>query len=810
MSLIDKKKVSYNAEKNRKINAIKNNELNKECFDCGACYPEYISLNNGVFICKDCLRFHNKFPKEISNIVKNHLPSLNSKELEIMYIGGNQKLLEFINYDYPQLQKFKTNILYQTKAMQYYRHNLKYLVYGGPKPIKPNEKINAYELVDINECMTKNEKINLKSKNKIYKINLNNKKPKDMKRYKTIKNFENRDAKSDKRERKNNHKIQQKKEIRNKSLSHTENNDNIKRHKSFYKEMNKLFGESYEKESGKLDSVIDSNYDDSSVHSSVYRKHNMRKKNIGVKINSEGNNKISKFIPNTDGNNNTSNNINIKEFPIGHIYNNNYFTLSATKNIFMYAPNKDSIIYKHRKINTNNNYNNNKSNLNPLIKEVKEDINPLIKEVKEIYYKPKISHFINTSRRSKNKEDNLYISLQENNNNNKLDLINENDNNINNNKRQNKYNYNIKTLNTNTIKNMISTKTDKTEMNENLKNKNKNFTKDFSDYIKCEDDRNKNKNINRSNLGVNYINNKRNNEPYNCKTINIKKKEITLNDNKKERKENNFIIYRNDKKENKVILDYKTDKNKKLDTITKSSNDNNNLNNEIECNSEDIKNKTFFNNFNMKNLKKRIFNKMNINANDNVTVNKTEKNNTNPIRIEEGEEGEEEVEVCNNTYKKNNKEEIKNNINKINNVKRIEKRNIISTNTSSELRRSSNERRRNYNNNKIEEKKDEIKSNINNNKNIQKNENKERNNNKDTNNKKEVILITEKGGLDKKREYNRHKSDNFREIQNKNKLQNYQKTETSSSLNENINILERQPKFSIRNKYKMKKLNEAI
>ena len=107
-------------------------------------------------------------------------------------------------------------------------------------------------------------------------------------------------------------------------------------------------------------------------------------------------------------------------------------------------------------------------------------------------------------------------------------------------------------------------------------------------------------------------------------------------------------------------------------------------------------------------------------------------------------------------------------------------------------------------------KKDEIKSNINNNKNIQKNENKERNNNKDTNNKKEVILITEKGGLDKKREYNRHKSDNFREIQNKNKLQNYQKTETSSSLNENINILERQPKFSIRNKYKMKKLNEAI
>ena len=149
--MIDRKKVSYNAERNRKINAIKNNELNKECFDCGSCYPDYISLNNGIFICKDSLSLHNKFPKEISNTIKNNLPSLNTKELEIMYLGGNQKLMEFINYDYPQLQKFKTSILYQTKAMQYYRNNLKYMVYGGPKPIKPSEKINAYELVDMHE-----------------------------------------------------------------------------------------------------------------------------------------------------------------------------------------------------------------------------------------------------------------------------------------------------------------------------------------------------------------------------------------------------------------------------------------------------------------------------------------------------------------------------------------------------------------------------------------------------------------------------------------------------------------------------------
>ena len=171
MSLNDKKNFSLNAEKRRKIKEIKDDELNKQCFDCGACYPEYISINNGVFICKNCLNHHNKFSKQISTTLKNNLSSLNSKELEFMYLGGNQRLLSFINYDYPQLQKYKINILYQTKAMQYYRNNLYYMVYGGPKPIKPNENINAYELVNSNDLVMKSEKI---KNNKIKKININN------------------------------------------------------------------------------------------------------------------------------------------------------------------------------------------------------------------------------------------------------------------------------------------------------------------------------------------------------------------------------------------------------------------------------------------------------------------------------------------------------------------------------------------------------------------------------------------------------------------------------------------------------------
>ena len=89
MSFNDKKKYTNNSEKKKKIKENKNDELNKECFDCGSCNPEYISINNGVFICEDCLYIHNKFPKQISTTLKKNLSSLNSKELEFMYLGGN-------------------------------------------------------------------------------------------------------------------------------------------------------------------------------------------------------------------------------------------------------------------------------------------------------------------------------------------------------------------------------------------------------------------------------------------------------------------------------------------------------------------------------------------------------------------------------------------------------------------------------------------------------------------------------------------------------------------------------------------------
>ena len=52
-------------DRNRKIQEIYKDEMNNECFDCGKSNPDFISANNGVFICKDCMAIHYQFSDEV-------------------------------------------------------------------------------------------------------------------------------------------------------------------------------------------------------------------------------------------------------------------------------------------------------------------------------------------------------------------------------------------------------------------------------------------------------------------------------------------------------------------------------------------------------------------------------------------------------------------------------------------------------------------------------------------------------------------------------------------------------------------------
>ena len=129
----------------QKIEEKIKDELNNFCVECGEENPEYISINNGIFICGDCVQNHLKFPKSISTIRKNNIKSLTLNEIQFLLCGGNRSLLNFICNEYPKLAELSPSILYRTQAMVYYRQNLEYLINGSIPPMKPSIKI-AYNI----------------------------------------------------------------------------------------------------------------------------------------------------------------------------------------------------------------------------------------------------------------------------------------------------------------------------------------------------------------------------------------------------------------------------------------------------------------------------------------------------------------------------------------------------------------------------------------------------------------------------------------------------------------------------------------
>ena len=145
--------IKNNNKDNNCINMIKEsikNESNEYCVECGEPNPKYISINNSIFLCSKCILNHLQLSQEASTIIKNDLKILTLNEIQYIYNGGNKKLLEFIDNEFPKLKKFPPHILYNTKAMDYYRKNLKYLTEGGNAPIKPSLK-EAYTIIKKDE-----------------------------------------------------------------------------------------------------------------------------------------------------------------------------------------------------------------------------------------------------------------------------------------------------------------------------------------------------------------------------------------------------------------------------------------------------------------------------------------------------------------------------------------------------------------------------------------------------------------------------------------------------------------------------------
>lgn len=170
---ISKKKKNSSIKKLSIIKSILSDEMNNECFDCGSLNPGFISINNAIFLCKNCSYLHKKFPVEISKIIPNNLYKLEELELYYLYFGGNRKLSEFI-YLNPKLSKYKTDVLYKMNELRYYRYNLSNII---NEKLGLNKNIETYNYMKPNYYHTDNfNTLNVDNKyNKRNTLNINEK-----------------------------------------------------------------------------------------------------------------------------------------------------------------------------------------------------------------------------------------------------------------------------------------------------------------------------------------------------------------------------------------------------------------------------------------------------------------------------------------------------------------------------------------------------------------------------------------------------------------------------------------------------------
>ena len=111
---------------------------NKICFDCGGPFPTYVSINNGVFICSNCAKNHEKLGYNISYIHQICTP-WDPYLLSYATRGGNSRFKRLcLQYEVP-CQSFSQNdeeklIKYKIRLGEYYRLLLRSEIFAEEPP----------------------------------------------------------------------------------------------------------------------------------------------------------------------------------------------------------------------------------------------------------------------------------------------------------------------------------------------------------------------------------------------------------------------------------------------------------------------------------------------------------------------------------------------------------------------------------------------------------------------------------------------------------------------------------------------------
>ena len=124
-------------------------EKNSTCFDCDNKPAHWASISNGIFLCLDCSGEHRGFGIGVSFIRSVTMDQWNQEQVNIMKVGGNQRLRDFLTtYNMPE--DIDKKRIYCSKLMNFYRKQLKAESIGQifMEPLPPKEEFWAPATVD--------------------------------------------------------------------------------------------------------------------------------------------------------------------------------------------------------------------------------------------------------------------------------------------------------------------------------------------------------------------------------------------------------------------------------------------------------------------------------------------------------------------------------------------------------------------------------------------------------------------------------------------------------------------------------------